>query len=325
MDGDGLIDGVAKYTNWRLGEPNDWPGTGVENNEENHLVIGLGARFIWADMTGNRQGYVVEYEMEAVSEPENGGSGPSGNYYKVVLPGYDMLWEEAARDAWKYDRFLRGKQPHLATIDSAEEGKYIETLRQGTDSGWENGLWLGGYQRPGQESSEHGWRWVHDEGAIGGTVEGVGYSNWNTGEPNDWPTAEENGGEDYLGLRAGSSLWSDISSPQSGYVVEYEPNPASERVHRSTRHSGEGSYWFDHEDEFSRRLEMTVEAWVYREDVSRTESVLSHGSISEGFFFGFAGERIRFGRSGGFAVLSTGFVPSGQWTLRAERRLRGSR
>ena len=177
VDGDGLIDGVAKYTNWRLGEPNDWPSTGVENNEENHLVIGLGGRFIWADMTGNRQGYVVEYEMEAVSEPENGGSGPSGNYYKVVLSGYDMLWEEAARDAWKYDRFLRGKQPHLATIDSAEEGKYIETLRQGTDSGWENGLWLGGYQRPGQESSEHGWRWVHDEGAIGGTVEGVGYSN----------------------------------------------------------------------------------------------------------------------------------------------------
>ena len=79
------------------------------------------------------------------------------------------------------------------------------------------------------------------------------------------------------------------------------------------RYPGDSHYWFGHEEEFSRRLQMTVEAWVYREDSTRTESVLSHGSISEGFFFGFASEKIRFGRSGGFAVLSEGDVPSGQW------------
>ncbi|MDA9831060.1 LamG domain-containing protein [Akkermansiaceae bacterium] len=79
------------------------------------------------------------------------------------------------------------------------------------------------------------------------------------------------------------------------------------------RYPGDSHYWFGHEEEFSRRLQMTVEAWVYREDSTWTESVLSHGSISEGFFFGFASEKIRFGRSGGFAVLSEGDVPSGQW------------
>ena len=74
------------------------------------------------------------------------------------------------------------------------------------------------------------------------------------------------------------------------------------------RYPGDSHYWFGHEEEFSRRLQMTVEAWVYREDSTWTESVLSHGSISEGFFFGFASEKIRFGRSGGFAVLSEGDV-----------------
>ena len=82
-----------------------------------------------------------------------------------------MTWEEAVRDAWKYDRFVRGRLPHLATIGSEQEGKYIETLRQGSGVGSENGLWLGGFQRPGSESASHGWRWVHDEGVVGGTVE----------------------------------------------------------------------------------------------------------------------------------------------------------
>jgi len=39
-------------------------------------------------------------------EPDQDGWGPSGNFYRVVVPGYNMTWEEAARDAWKYDRFV---------------------------------------------------------------------------------------------------------------------------------------------------------------------------------------------------------------------------
>jgi hypothetical protein len=58
-------------------------------------------------------------------------------------------------------------------------------------------------------------------------------------------------------------------------------------------------------------VEMTIEAWVYREDSTRCETILSHDFRSS-FWLGFC-DRLRFYRSGGSAT-ATQPVPSNQWT-----------
>src|SRR5262249_27004069 len=60
------VNGGPRFANWTPGEPNDYGLTiGTEDNEENHLGIGLGGNsFQWND-EGNLSlilGYVVEYE-----------------------------------------------------------------------------------------------------------------------------------------------------------------------------------------------------------------------------------------------------------------------
>jgi len=57
---------------------------------------------------------------------------------------------------------------------------------------------------------------------------------------------------------------------------------------------------------------MTVEAWVYREDSSRCETILSH-DYRNSFWLGFC-PRLRFYRSGGASADATQDVPSNQWT-----------
>jgi hypothetical protein len=60
-------------------------------------------------------------------------------------------------------------------------------------------------------------------------------------------------------------------------------------------------------------IAMTVEAWVRRDDPSRTEAILSHNR-SNSFWFGFAGPRLRFYRSGGQYADSTDTVAGQRWT-----------
>ena len=312
VNGNRPINGMARYTNWLPGEPNDWNTAGVEDNQENYLAIGLRGTFSWNDAGNLLQGYVVEYEMDFVGSSIDGDWGPNGHYYRVVVKNESLTWNDAAREAWWQG--YSGLRGHLATITTVEEHKFIEDLRLRSGDAWGVTMWLGGRQESDQASADRGWNWLNDEGAIGGTVGGSGYSGWYTNEPNDWPTAAEDNGENELVLSRNNSVWNDGSGVQRGYVVEFEEAPEQELIHRSTRYPGNSSYEFSSQPRFSRQVAMTVEAWVYREDASRTEAVLSHGGIADGFFFGFAGEKIRFGRSGGFAVLSNDPVPSKQWT-----------
>jgi hypothetical protein len=67
------MSGDLGYSNWILwneyeSEPNDCCGTtGVEDNEENHLAIGLNGLFGWNDSQGGLMGFVVEFDGIAAS------------------------------------------------------------------------------------------------------------------------------------------------------------------------------------------------------------------------------------------------------------------
>ena len=57
---------------------------------------------------------------------------------------------------------------------------------------------------------------------------------------------------------------------------------------------------------------MTIEAWVYRMDSTRCETIVSHG-FQTSYWLGFC-PRLRFYRSGGFSADADVDVPAKQWT-----------
>ncbi len=58
---------------------------------------------------------------------------------------------------------------------------------------------------------------------------------------------------------------------------------------------------------------LTLEAWVYREDASRCETVVAQ-NYTTSFWFGFCSDRLRFYRQGGAAIDAARTVPSRRWT-----------
>lgn len=70
---------------------------------------------------------------------------------------------------------------------------------------------------------------------------------------------------------------------------------------------------FPYRDGFDRNVSMTIEAWVYRANASRCETVLSQG-FTTSYWFGFCGDGVRFYRSGGSSATATATVPANHWT-----------
>ncbi|HUS34450.1 MAG TPA: Calx-beta domain-containing protein, partial [Verrucomicrobiae bacterium] len=108
--------------------------------------------------------------------------------YEIVMEG-GLTWEQARLKAEEMS--YEGVEGHLATITSAAEDELIESLRM--EAGGPH-LWVGGYQEPGETSTNGGWKWINNEGPIPGSNESVtGYANWRSGEPNDyWGPGSEN-------------------------------------------------------------------------------------------------------------------------------------
>lgn len=80
----GWVTGEAwSYTAWNVptGEPNDWPGSGVEDNQENYLCFTHEAHGTWNDAANEERyasfGYFVEYE--------GSGSVPDGGFSLYLL------------------------------------------------------------------------------------------------------------------------------------------------------------------------------------------------------------------------------------------------
>jgi hypothetical protein len=138
----------------------------------------------------------------------------NGHCYEAVL-AQGLSWEDAQADC-------EARGGYLATITSAEENAFVFSLVSGDDDFWfidgfGNGLgpWLGGYQVSGSAEPDGGWRWVTDEP--------FDYTNWETGQPDNFGI-----GQDHLrffkmgGLKG--DRWDDteLNTPgrPQGYICE---------------------------------------------------------------------------------------------------------
>ncbi len=156
------------------------------------------------------------------------------NVYQVhafqVPPDADKNWATANTIAQSLT--FNGVSGHLATITSAAEDSFVNTLRlaSGTNKGGfpNSELWIGGFQPAGSPEPGGGWTWVNGEGAIPGTNAGPGYANWGGGEPND-----VGGGEGFVAIGLnGFNVWNDEGNLGGiyGFVVEYDaavPEPST--------------------------------------------------------------------------------------------------
>lgn len=145
---------------------------------------------------------------------------PENGHYYWLFGSPDLIWEEANQAA-STETYL-GLQGHLATITSAEEQAFVESITSLSISF--PGIWLGGFQSADAAEPDSGWQWV--------TGEPFDYTHWGGGEPSD-----SNDDEDYLTMLPGG-IWNDLSEAfNTGgpdipnllpYLVEFEvPEPNS--------------------------------------------------------------------------------------------------
>lgn len=154
------------------------------------------------------------------------GSGGNDHWYQVALiSGGDTSWSAARLEA---QGLAAGSD--LATITSAAESAFVFGLASnliywGNDAANNcQGPYLGGYQPPGSSEPSGGWTWV--------TGEAWSYTNWASGEPNNF-----GGSENVLqlfgqGVNNMQPTWNDVGDgnggPQRSYVAEMASAPVPE-------------------------------------------------------------------------------------------------
>ncbi len=150
----------------------------------------------------------------------------TGRYYEVIAHP-EITWDEAKTEAAAAPMLL-GLPAHLATITSAAEGDFVETLRSGLHP---SEAWIGGFQMlPCSPEPTCGWTWENGEGTFPGTNVGPEYTNWLAGvEPNDnYGIGTEN--HLTIGLfDTDRTLWNDEGTLPGqgienigGYVLEWD-------------------------------------------------------------------------------------------------------
>lgn len=152
----------------------------------------------------------------------------NGNWYEAISVSGGISWTDASTTA-------NAKGGYLATLTSGAENDFVFSLIDNPSfwnaepAGSNLGPWLGGYQTSDIDASSasaaNNWAWV--------TGEVWSYTNWSSGEPNNF----EGAGEDYLSFKCypngcRSGQWNDLPDVISvldtqvvAYVVEYDVNP----------------------------------------------------------------------------------------------------
>ena len=166
------------YSHWSTYEPNNCCG-----GEDYAEICSDG---YWNDNGGPRDPnltryYVCEWES-------HGGTMFNGHEYKLCE--ITKSWADA-----KADCLAMGG--HLVTITSSAENAFVNDLAGS------NTVWIG----LTDEASEGTWKWV--------TGESVTYTNWNSGEPNDYGS-----GEDYAEMYT-NGMWNDNGPPQFPSTTRY--------------------------------------------------------------------------------------------------------
>ena len=140
-----------------------------------------------------------------------------GRHYQVVKDN-GVSWDTANANA--QSQTFAGVAGHLATLTSAAEDNFVESLRAGAGLSRPE-VWVGGFQEsctPPEPGC--GWQWVNGEGPISTPdVPLLSYSNWQAGEPNNLNT------EMFLAIGLGNNPgWNDEQALGNigGYVIEFD-------------------------------------------------------------------------------------------------------
>ncbi|WP_460557791.1 cadherin-like domain-containing protein, partial [Hymenobacter daeguensis] len=149
-------------------------------------------------------------------------SAVTGHYYEFV-PTANLTWTQARAAAAA--RTYNGLSGYLATITSATEtnllkGRNPDNVWFGAADDVVEGQWMW------KTGPEAGTTFYVGNGTTGGATVAGQYSNWSSGEPNDFKNQFRPIGEDYAHMYGNSGLWNDLSdnaggSATSGYFVEY--------------------------------------------------------------------------------------------------------
>lgn len=144
----------------------------------------------------------------------------NGHLYDVILQS-GINWDNARSAAQAL-----GAGWDLATITSANEQTFIQSLLPLPNQIERSEFWLGGYQSPQSGLPDQNWHWV--------TGESWSYQNWGPGQPDEW-SGDPAGGQYFLAMDSNGGNWAWDDNTGSlwvirGYIVENHipiPEPAT--------------------------------------------------------------------------------------------------
>ena len=164
----------------------------------------------------------------------------NGHYYEFIAA--PVVWSQAL-DAASL-RTFQGMPGYLATVTSAGEQSFVESLLTGPAFATFDQIWLGA-----SDAAREGlWQWVTGpeagmpfwQGNVDGTPVAGAYNNWETlGGFRRQPDGDPLGLDDFLGIEFNAHPgsypsdqqfgWNDASRVGAGYIVEYSkvPEPAT--------------------------------------------------------------------------------------------------
>jgi len=140
--------------------------------------------------------------------------GGNGHFYRAVSVPQGISWTDASRAA-------KRAGGHLATITSAAENAFVYDLIKDSVYWYKYcGPWIGAYQPEGSPEPAGGWRWV--------TSEPFTYTNWHSGQPNEWQGGNENCIH-FMRYDESRSRWNDVpdlahqagGTRICGYTIEF--------------------------------------------------------------------------------------------------------